>query len=566
MWEDGERERFTGTTPPPLGERAEERAFERFVEELDKLRPLRAAEIARLGDDKLGELADELGPTTCDVAMMKLLLGRLGEAFVANAVTIVRAAPRERGLFEAAMPIRSPDLARSAAAIFSDHEVPAQLDKGFAPGAAEAWMLRHPLAVAAGLAPLAEDEANAGYYVARSGLAFVASHGGMPAMREVLPPTLVAWLGPFESLAALKPSGLASWALVLAARGMNSRAVSLLEKEPAARAFIERVREGDEKKKLEAVPEAVAPLPPFFDLAELSRPKLSDGTALPDDALRALGEMLRFSPLLNPYVGVEQVRAACDAESLDRFALDVLARWRAAGEDPRDLWALETCGKVGGDMCAREMASCIRGWARGATAPRHGWDQDSHRVVVVEPGSRGWAYARTGCAVLAALPAYGRMHLDDLARTGVQMWLRKEARRCLGGEELSQNESEAQVPTFGLDPDGSATFDVGTHVYKLGFDEGLTPFLLDETGARFDAFPRSKKDMDPVKYAAAKERFTTMVKDVKTVARYQVALLDQVMCERRTYDARGFLSGSSSTHSFVTSGGGSCGSRSRTRV
>src|SRR6185369_9941671 len=64
------------------------------------------------------------------------------------------------------------------------------------------------------------------------------------------------------------------------------------------------------------VPDAIPPLPAFFDPAALPAPRLPDGTPLPPDAIRALGEMLRFSSLARPYPGVAQVRSACDAGSL----------------------------------------------------------------------------------------------------------------------------------------------------------------------------------------------------------------------------------------------------------
>jgi len=46
-------------------------------------------------------------------------------------------------------------------------------------------------------------------------------------------------------------------------------------------------------------------------------------------------------------------RKACDAASLEAFALDVFAAWREAGEKSIDVWAFETCGKIGGEACAR---------------------------------------------------------------------------------------------------------------------------------------------------------------------------------------------------------------------
>jgi hypothetical protein len=49
-----------------------------------------------------------------------------------------------------------------------------------------------------------------------------------------------------------------------------------------------------------------------------------------------------------------------------------------------------------------------------------------------------------------------------------------------------------------------------------------------------------RKDDDAQKHAAAKERFATIVKDAKIVARYQVALLERMMCSGRTFAPAAF--------------------------
>ncbi len=435
VWEPGEQERFRGKEHPRLGEVAEERLFERLLADLDKKEPLRATELARLGDEKLAELGAELTPSTIDATTLTMLLGRVGNDLAEHAVSLVRAAPRERGLFEVAMPLRSPDLARNAAAIFAEREIPVQLDVAPARLHAESWMLRHAAAVGQGLAHLAQGEPGRERDLARAGLAFVASHGGMDALRSTLStsPALVEWLTPLAALAPLatKTESALAWGLFFAARGLDTRAVARLTNEPAAAAYVARVRVSEAERDLAAVPEGVAALPAFVAVDAMPRPRLSDGEALPDDAIRALCEMLRFSPLARPYAGVAEVRAACNVESLDAFALALFRAWRDAGEDPRELWALESSGKIGGDGCAREMGSCVRAWARGAEPPRHGWEDG--RNVVIAPGSREWAFARTGCAVLGAIDTdVARMVLEDLAKTGVQAWLRKEAHRTLG--------------------------------------------------------------------------------------------------------------------------------------
>ncbi|HEY2367229.1 MAG TPA: hypothetical protein VGH87_12625, partial [Polyangiaceae bacterium] len=74
VWNEGERESFRGKPGPKLAEIAEERLFEKLLDELDKKQPLRAADVARLGDEKLGEMAGELTGSTTDSQTLKLAL------------------------------------------------------------------------------------------------------------------------------------------------------------------------------------------------------------------------------------------------------------------------------------------------------------------------------------------------------------------------------------------------------------------------------------------------------------------------------------------------------------
>lgn len=497
-WSEGERELFRGKRGPKLAEAAEEKLFERLLDELDKRLPLRTADVARLGDENLEELAGELTGSTTDSQTLKLVLGRLGDSFLDQAITIVRAAPRERGLFEAAMPIASAELAKTAAGMAFDRVV----DAAWTRSAVEAWLIRHAdlVAIAARAAP--DDKK------------LHAAHAFCAIFRD-------AKLEPYDAMAPLANRTDLTQALVLASRD-DRRAATMLENEPAAASWVARARAAREEKDLASVPEAVAKLPAFFDVEKLARPRLRDGTPLPDDAVRALGEMLRFSPLAHPYAGLAQVREACDAESLEAFALDVFARWREAGEPPHDVWAFETCGKIGGDACAREIATRVRAWAR-------------------EKDQRDITYAQKGCAILVAIGSEtSRLMLEDLARGAVQGWLRRDASVALGGEERPFDDVEAPVPDVGFDADGSATLDTGKRVFRLALDEALTPVLVDAEGARVASFPRARKDDDAKKHAAAKERFASIVKDAKIVARFQVSLLERMMCSQRTFTNHAF--------------------------
>ncbi|HEY2366097.1 MAG TPA: hypothetical protein VGH87_06925, partial [Polyangiaceae bacterium] len=66
VWAEGEREAFRGKRGPKMVEAAEEKLFEKLLDELDKHLPLRLADVARLGDENLEELAGELTGSTTD--------------------------------------------------------------------------------------------------------------------------------------------------------------------------------------------------------------------------------------------------------------------------------------------------------------------------------------------------------------------------------------------------------------------------------------------------------------------------------------------------------------------
>jgi hypothetical protein len=539
-----------------------------------------------------------------DVRGLELLLARLGDDFVAEAVAFVRVAPPERGLFEAMAPVRVGALARTAASLFSQRGLPERenLARPFPNSAADAWLVRFAEVAAPALVPLVPledarppiDSAKSIMTpdrAARAALAWIAARG----RADAIPSSHATVAAPFAALAELDQP----WLSFLAARGLEAQALGLLDASStspdvlaragtlfaahaltgnaraAAAAWLEARRtlvepilhqaseRGSEDAsvalavlagdttagdpKLDQVPRAIPALPEFFDAATLPAPRLQDGTPLSADAVVALGEMLRFTSLARPYPGITQVRSACDPASLDDFALALLNRWGDAGEPPMDLWALESTGKIGGDGCAREIARRIRTWSKTSEPPRQTSDDDDRRAVLLSSeGDRGWAYARIGCHVLAAHGSdLALTLLDDLARTGAASWLRKEARRFLdlASEERKLRSADVAddiVPDFGLDQAGSATIDLGSRTFKVTFDETLAPQVIDTEGVTSRSFPRARKDDDAEKAAAARLRFQGLAKDAKTLARQQIAQLDAAMCSRRAWAGPAF--------------------------
>ncbi len=297
---------------------------------------------------------------------------------------------------------------------------------------------------------------------------------------------------------------------------------------------------------LEAVPSHIPPLPTFFDPSVLPAPRLLDGTPFPSDVVRALGEMLRFSPLARPYPGVALVRQACDPGSLDDLAVALLAAWEAADFPPLEQWVLESAAKIGADRAAGEVARLVRSWSRDSVAQRTEWDERARERVMVQKGNREWFLARSGCAVLGALARsegpgskLALATLDDLARHGAVSWLRKEAAAGLDGlrseRATARVVDEAPIPDFGLAPDGTLTLDFGQRRFRVDFDETLVPFVRDADGERLRAFPRARREDDPAAVATAKRTFEALRRDVKVVARQQVAALEAAMCTGRRF-------------------------------
>ncbi|HEY2367059.1 MAG TPA: DUF4132 domain-containing protein [Polyangiaceae bacterium] len=471
VWVEGERAAYAGA-PGKLTGAAADRAFDLLLGELDKKRPLRASEVARFGDDKLEELAASLGPTTCDVAVMKLLLGRLGDAFAAQAVSFVRVLPRER--FEAAMPIESGELVTLAATALFEQDVPSEDDAHYTQSAAERWLLRHAPFAANALATIAHHGiADA----SGCALAFLAAHGKASSPE---------WLAPFVELA---PRVATSAALaVRAARG--------------------KIAQRDETRT------AREPMPPFFDLAKLPRPALKDGGALSDDETLTLGDLLRSSTMLHPDPELAKIRFRCERASLDAFVIALLGAWSASETYDRTTWPLEACATLGSDDTAREVAKRVRAWTR-----TRGYFNDE--------------LAKLGCSVLALQAQHGselaRVLLDEIGRTGGRV--RKEAAKLAAVVGVTVQEEEAKIPTLGLDATGSLAFDLGGATYRVVFDEALALHLADDSGARLAAFPRLRKGMDEKTWQTAKAMHAGMVKDAKTIARHELARLERMMCD-----------------------------------
>lgn len=585
-WSPAERELFAGPQPKSLDATADERLRERLLDKLDRRVPLSCQDVQRLSDDGLRELCEEVEADTIDSATLQLLLARVGEPFVARAVDLVLRSAPERGLMAAMGPVEAPALAPFAAARLAArrHAIESSMARRFSPNPDESWLERHAEAASAALAGAAADPDSNAHECACIALRWLAIRRATKTGRA----DLDAELAPFRSLAPLAAIEELSWLPIVVALDMDRLAISMLDAHPspdavhwiaratkgkardAAIGWLEKNRdlaletlaglgtddargalailEGDSAAgdpALLDLPAAIPPLPPWLEIDILPPPCLRDGTALPPDAVHALTEMLRFTSLARPYAGVKQVLNACDGNSLDAFAVALLQAWTAQGQAPRDRWMLDASGAIGGDKCAGEVASAVRGWARAAQLPQRGWDEEERRVVTWEEGDRNWNYALTGCEVLRAIRTeLALTALDDLAHNAPQAWLRRHAKHSLG--DLLDNRGprvridDTRVPDLGLDNAGSMSLDLGGRMCRVAFDERLAPILVDDDGNQLKAFPRARKSDDEKRYAEAKATFNALRRDTTVIARQQIGQLERAMNHQHAWSADAF--------------------------
>lgn len=346
---------------------------------------------------------------------------------------------------------------------------------------ARAWLLRHPERATAGLLPIALGKAGKAKEAACAALRLLATSGHENTVLDV--------------------AGRVS---------------------PQVREATARVLAFD---PLQLFPQKRPKLPEFFSPVALPRPLLADRSArLPLSAVEAIGTMLAFSSLEEPYAGIEQVKAACDPTSLARFAWGLFEAWMVLGAPSKEGWAFLALGHFGDDECARKLAPLIRQW----------------------PGEAAHARAVTGLDVLATIGTdVTLIYLNGIAEKvkfkGLQEKAREKIAQIAEARGLTRDElADRLVPDLGLDENGSLVLDFGERTFTVGFDEQLKPFVKDASGARLKELPKPTKKDEPEKAQAAEERWKALKKDAKAAAGIQVLRMELAMCARRRWSVETF--------------------------
>jgi predicted DNA-binding WGR domain protein len=271
---------------------------------------------------------------------------------------------------------------------------------------------------------------------------------------------------------------------------------------------------------LQVLPAKLPKLPSFWNAGAFTRPLLAGGKkALPLAAVDAIGTMLSFTSLDDPYAGIADVKAACDARSLAELAWDLFQAWLLAGAPSKEGWAFTAMALLGDDECARRLTPLVRAW----------------------PGEAAHARAVVGLDVLAAIGTdVALMHLHGIAQKLKFKGLQEKAREKIDDIAVargftSDELADRLVPDLGLDDRGTLELDFGPRRFRVTFDEMLKPAVLDQDGKRLPDLPKPKQSDDAEKAQGATEAWKTLKKDAKVIAAGQILRLELAMCAQRVW-------------------------------
>ena len=260
--------------------------------------------------------------------------------------------------------------------------------------------------------------------------------------------------------------------------------------------------------------------PEFWQPAALPRIGLRDNTLLPVALLDSLAAALKADDAAT----LDDIKRIADPQSLADFGWELFTAWLGNGAPSKEKWAFTALGKLGTDDTARRITPLIRAW----------------------PGESQHARATSGLDVLGTIGSdIALMMLNGIAQKvkfkGLQERAREKmdeiaAKRGMTAEQLA----DRLVPDLDLEDDGSKTLDFGPRSFRVGFDEALSPFVVDATGTRLKDLPKPNSKDDATLGAEASETWKAMKKDVRALASIQITRLELAMGNARRWHAEEF--------------------------
>ena len=194
-------------------------------------------------------------------------------------------------------------------------------------------------------------------------------------------------------------------------------------------------------------------------------------------------------------------------------------QWQTAGSPSKENWGFKCLGHVGDDRIARRITPLIRKWP----------GESQHRRAVM------------GLDILLAIGTdIALMNLNGIAQKVKFKGIKDAARERI--QELanrlgltSEQLADRLVPDLGLEANGTLRLDYGARSFTVGFNEHLAPFVKDETGKLRKTLPKPGVRDDEALAEPAFQRFKQLKKDVRAIAKLQVARFEKAMLLQRRW-------------------------------
>lgn len=261
-------------------------------------------------------------------------------------------------------------------------------------------------------------------------------------------------------------------------------------------------------------------MPPYWRVAELTRPRLRDGSPLPLPAVEALDEMLAFTQVDPPYAGIADVVAACDPRSLAEHAWDLATTWEQNRAKDSHGWMIDALVHLADEEVVRRTTPALKSPRVVQVLGRIGTDAAAMELATIV--SRIQA---RGQATTYGIGAAAEKQLDEIA-----------AARGLDPEAFE----DRITPTLDVDEAGGLTLDYGGRTLRVAFDEKLEPYVTDDDGGRLKNLPPGRKTDDKKKVKAAQEAWKDLREDVRVIADRRIAALERAMSTQRAWTPEAF--------------------------
>jgi hypothetical protein len=230
--------------------------------------------------------------------------------------------------------------------------------------------------------------------------------------------------------------------------------------------------------------------------------------------------MLSFTLTDVPYVGLAEVRDACDERSLAELAWDMARAWELAGGKRQSEFMLYALAHFADDEVTRRTTPAIK----------------DRRILDVLRLIGTEAAAMELATIAARATVAPSSYVSD--PSGAEKMLEEIAtERGITKDELD----DRLRPTTTLDAEG-LVLDFGARTFTIGFDSKLAPVAIDEEKKRHASFPSKRKTDDAAKVKLAQAKWNDLREDVSAIGLRRVTSLERAMATRRTWDAASFRS------------------------